>query len=114
VSNKIDTHNQLRQHELALEELWLAQDSLFQLNKTFVGMTVTNAFQLAYYSCYSTGCGVRQMSVKDIAMRTCYDILRRRAICREHCAYINNFIAAATQHIEFTHEQRDGSDNPTR
>ena len=50
VSNKIDTHNQLRQHELALEELWVTQNPWFRLNTTFVGMTVTDAFLLARYS----------------------------------------------------------------
>jgi hypothetical protein len=131
VSNKIDTHNQLRQHELALEELWSTQDCWFRLDTTFIGMTVTDAFQLARYSC-STGSGVRRMSVKDFAMRTCHDMFTRKT-SRE--PFAENIVHATTTTLQQQHntlnspmtyfdaqaahpikktQQRDGSGNPTR
>lgn len=73
VANKIDTHNQIRQNELALEQLWLTHDPWFRINTTVIGMTVTDAFQLARYGASDTW-GFKNMSVKDYALNTSYDL----------------------------------------
>jgi hypothetical protein len=133
VSNKIDTHNQLRQHELALEELWLTQDCWFRLDTTFVGMTVTDAFQLARYAA-STGCEVKRMGIKDFAFRTCYDMFTRKTseepisqiISNSNQHQSNTFSLHETSNTPISKDeamlshqikktkQRDGSNNPTR
>lgn len=137
MSNKIDVHNQLRQHELALEEHWLTHDPWFRLDTTFIGMTVIDAFQLARYSC-STGCGVKQMSVQDFAMRVSHDMFERKTSqepTAENIVHASIVHASTTtslqQHQETSNpamtyfeaqaahqikrtSQRDGSGNPTR
>jgi hypothetical protein len=46
-SNTIDSHNQLRQGQLALEKCWVTQDCWFRLQTTFVGINVTGTFRIA-------------------------------------------------------------------
>jgi hypothetical protein len=48
-SNKVDCHNQARQHDLALEEKWVTTDCWFRLATTIVGMNLTDAWKLADY-----------------------------------------------------------------
>ena len=43
-SNLIDVHNQYRQHELMLEQLWGTTNSWFRLNTTVIGMNSTDCF----------------------------------------------------------------------
>jgi hypothetical protein len=76
-SNKIDRHNQLRQNELALEQLWLTKDPWFRIDTTLVGMTVTDAYLLAKYSC-STASGIKKMSIRDFATRVAYDLFEHK------------------------------------
>ena len=45
-SNVVDIHNQMRQHNLALEESWVTANGYFRLFTTFVGFTVTDLFLL--------------------------------------------------------------------
>ena len=45
-SNSIDSNNQLRQFELALEKKWVTQDPYFRLTTTKIGMDVTDAWML--------------------------------------------------------------------
>jgi hypothetical protein len=73
VSNKIDTHNQLRQNELGLEQLWMTQDPWFGIVTTIVGMTVTDSYQLARYSA-SDDAGIKGMGIREYALRTSYDL----------------------------------------
>lgn len=131
VSNKIDTHNQLRQHELALEEHWLTQDPWFRLNTTFIGMTVTDAFQLARYSSSDTS-GIRKMGIKEFALRTCYDMFNRKTSDEPRSEiFSSNSSSSMQQHHETSNapiskdkamlahqikktKRRDGSNNPTR
>ena len=77
VSNKIDTHNQLRQNELALEQLWRTFDPWFRLDTTLIGMTVTDAFQLARYAA-SDEAGIKNMNIREFALRTAYDLFHRK------------------------------------
>jgi hypothetical protein len=46
-SNTIDSHNQLRQGQLALEKCWVTQDCWFRLQTTLVGINVTDTFRIA-------------------------------------------------------------------
>jgi len=48
-SNTVDTHNHVRQSELMLEKKWLTKDPYFRLTTTLIGMSVTDAWRLAYY-----------------------------------------------------------------
>ena len=43
-SNCVDVNNQMRQHNLALEECWVTTDGWFRLFTTFVGFTVTDTW----------------------------------------------------------------------
>jgi hypothetical protein len=46
-SNVIDTHNQCRQHNLALEKKWLTKDAYFRLATTLIGINVVDCYRLA-------------------------------------------------------------------
>jgi hypothetical protein len=46
-SNTIDSHNQLRQGQLALEKCWVTQDCWFRLHTTIVGINATDTFRMA-------------------------------------------------------------------
>lgn len=49
VSPRVDNHNQSRQHDLALEELWETKDCWFRLHCTLQGICVTDAWKLTRY-----------------------------------------------------------------
>ena len=104
VSNKIDTHNQLRQNELALEQHWLTQDAWFRLDTTFVGMTVTDAFLLARFSA-SSDAGFKRMSIKDYALHTAYDLFHRNTSAEP----VSEIIISDTLP---RHQQRETSNSP--
>ena len=44
-SNVIDTHNQSRQFELALEKRWVTQNCFFRVDTTLIGMVVTDCWR---------------------------------------------------------------------
>jgi hypothetical protein len=46
-ANKTDSHIQLRQSCLALENAWVTHDCWFRWHTTFVGMNATDIFRLA-------------------------------------------------------------------
>jgi hypothetical protein len=48
-SNCIDSHNRVRQFELALEKRWFTRDPFFRLHTTLTGMTVTDVWRLSQY-----------------------------------------------------------------
>jgi hypothetical protein len=48
-SNFVDSHNHVRQYELALKKKWLTQDPFFRLHTTLTGMTVTDLCKLASF-----------------------------------------------------------------
>ena len=96
-SNMIDRHNQLRQSELALEQLWLTKDPWFRINTTVFGMTVTDAYLLAKYSS-STKSGIKSMSIQDFATRVAYDLFEYKSSdqpCSEILDGNNTSLAAA-------------------
>jgi hypothetical protein len=77
LSNLVDVHNQLRQSELALEEMWLTKDPWFRIATTLYGMTITDAFLLAKYHATSNS-EVQKMSIREFALRVSYDMWHRK------------------------------------
>ncbi len=51
--NKVDKHNQLRQHELGLEKKWLIDDGWFRLFCTLIGITVIDTMLTLRAECHS-------------------------------------------------------------
>ena len=93
VSNKIDTHNQLRQNELGLEQLWVTTDPWFRLVTTIVGMTVTDSYQLARYSA-SDDAGIKGMSIREYSLRTSYDLFHRKTTAEPFSEILLNNISS--------------------
>ena len=73
-SPKVDKHNQSRQHDLALEELWLTQDCWFRLHTTMHRIVTTNCWKLVKYH-VSSNHGMQNINVNDFA-----DVLAKRLI----------------------------------
>jgi hypothetical protein len=48
-SNCIDSHNHVRQFELALEKRWFTRDPFFRLHTTLTGMAFTDVWRLSQY-----------------------------------------------------------------
>jgi hypothetical protein len=48
-SNCIDSHNNVRQCELALKKRWFPCDPFFRIHTTLTGMTVTDVWRLSQY-----------------------------------------------------------------
>ena len=55
MSNKVDTHNHVRQSELKLEKYWKTRDCWFRIVSTLLGMIVVDAWKA-----YSHGVGARR------------------------------------------------------
>lgn len=75
-SNVIDVGNQLRQHDLALEKYWHTKDPWFRIDTTVIGITVIDSYLAAKYQAPSRS-AVHNMSVKDFALHTVYDLWNR-------------------------------------
>lgn len=73
--NVIDSHNQLRQAELALEERWVTQDGFFRIFTTLVAMTVTDMYR-AYV--YYTQADTKTCSILWFVDRLVTDLLTER------------------------------------
>ena len=77
-SNVIDSHNQARQYELALEKRWITKDCYFRVNTTLLGMTVTDCWRA-----YKQGMPAKKnkktegdtITIKDFADRMAYDCI---------------------------------------
>jgi hypothetical protein len=68
-SNVIDSHNQSRQFELALEKRWITNCGWFRVVTTLLGMTVTDCWR-AYKHALS-----REVTIKDFADCMAYDCI---------------------------------------
>ena len=73
-SPKVDNHNQARQHDLALEELWLTQDCWFRLHTTMHGIVATDCWKLVRYH-LSINHFMKNITMNDFA-----DVLAKRLI----------------------------------
>ena len=71
-SNVIDSHNQLRQNELALEQFILTNNCWFRLFTTLVGMTITDAYRAHKHHMKKT---TRNFPIVSFADRLGYDLL---------------------------------------
>lgn len=65
-SPKVDNHNQSRQHDLALEELWLTQDCWFRLHTTLQGILATDVWKLIKHH-VSQGHKYKEISINDFS-----------------------------------------------
>ena len=65
-SPKVGNHNQSRQHDLALEELWLTQDCWFRLHITLHGILATDVWKLVKYH-VAQGHKLKNMSINDFS-----------------------------------------------
>jgi hypothetical protein len=73
-SNVIDSHNQARQYELALEKRWVVKDAYFRLDTTIIGMTVTDCWR-AYKHGMPHDSKKKDITMKDFAARMAYDCI---------------------------------------
>ncbi len=86
-SPKVDNHNQARQHDLALEEIWLTQDCWFRLHTTMHGILATDCWKLVRYH-LTNNHDMKAISVNDFC-----DILAKRLIDNN----LNNGVTATTR-----------------
>jgi hypothetical protein len=73
-SNVIDSHNQSRQFELALEKRWVTQDCFFRVDTTVIGMVVTDSWR-AYKHALPTPAKKKELTIKEFAGRLAYDCI---------------------------------------
>jgi hypothetical protein len=83
----VDNHSRARQHDLALEEIWLTQDCWFRLHSTLHGILATDCWKLVRYHLSSIH-NMKTISVNDFC-----DILAKRLIDNN----LNNGVTAATR-----------------
>ena len=76
-SNKIDVHNQSRQHDLRLEKHWTTCDGNFRVVTTLFGMTVTDAW-LAYKHHLDPKHRHKNIKVAIFAAIVCKDCLENK------------------------------------
>jgi hypothetical protein len=74
VSGKIDVHNQIRQGELALEDLWITGDGWLRTVCTILGMATTNAFLACCYS-FARECVYSQLTTKEFVGILCRQLV---------------------------------------
>ena len=73
-SDVIDNHNHMRQHRLALEQLWATKNPWFRIDTTFIGYTVIDPFRgLQYHSTITKG-----MTTQDFAEELAYDCVHNQ------------------------------------
>jgi hypothetical protein len=72
-SNVIDSHNQARQYELALEKRWIVKDDYFRIDTTVIGMTVTDCWR-AYKHMMPPKRG-EHITIKEFADGMAYDCI---------------------------------------
>eukprot|EP00951_Prasinocladus_malaysianus_P014339 scaffold108899_cov15-Prasinocladus_malaysianus.AAC.1 len=75
LSPRVDNHNQARQHELALEELWDTKSCWFRLHTTLHGMHVTDAWKLCRYH-LSANHPLKDISIQGFADRLAWAMLQ--------------------------------------
>ena len=75
--NKVDKHNQMRQHELNIEGKWGTDDAFFRLFCTLFGMTVVDtmlAVKAESHPCHA----VRHQTTKGFAELLCEEMLANK------------------------------------
>jgi hypothetical protein len=85
--NVIDSHNQVRQYELALEKQWIVHDGWFRIITTIIGMTVTDCWR-AYKHALPLK-KHKEITVKEFADRMAYDCIKN---CHSNSAAFNGHI----------------------
>jgi hypothetical protein len=87
-SNVIDSHNQARQFELALEKQWITQYCWFRVATTLLGMTVTDCWRAYKHAMPKKR--DKEMAIKEFTDRMAYDCIHN---CHTDIASINGYIA---------------------
>jgi hypothetical protein len=78
-TNKVDSHNHLRQYCLALEKAWVMQDCWFRLHTTVTGIHTTYAFHL----CQHHGLIEGSYTICEFARELSY-LLLKKAKCLQN------------------------------
>jgi hypothetical protein len=89
-SNVIDSHNQVRQYELALEKRWIVENCWFRVDTTLIGMTVTDCWR-AYKQAMPDK--KKAITIKDFADRMAYDCIHN---CYSDTVTLNGYLPAST------------------
>jgi hypothetical protein len=89
-SNVIDSHNHVRQYELALEKRWIIFDCYFRINTTLIGMTVADAWRA--YKHVMPHKRDKEMTINEFADRVAYDCIHNPYL---NVAFFNGYIPAA-------------------
>ena len=95
-SNVIDSHNQSRQFELALEKRWITHDCWFRFDTTLLGMTVTDCWRAFKHAMFLKK--HKEITIKDFSNRLSYDCI--------HNAH-SSFIASSNGYLRV-----EGTDVP--
>ena len=74
LSPRVDNHNQARQHELGLEDLWDTRCCWFRLHTTLFGITVTDCWKLAKYHVIDSHY-LKEVSIQGFADRLAHSML---------------------------------------
>jgi hypothetical protein len=72
-SNVIDSHNQSRQYELALEKRWITQDPWFRLDTNLIALAVTDCWRAYKHAMPALKKNSNGISIKEFADRLAYD-----------------------------------------
>jgi hypothetical protein len=87
-SNVIDTHNQARQYELALEKRWVTHNCYFRIDTTLIGMTITDCWRAYKQALSSTK--KKDITIKDFADAVAYDCIHN---CLSDSVDFNGYLA---------------------
>jgi hypothetical protein len=90
-SNVIDSHNQARQYELALEKRWIVENGYFRVDTTLLGMTVTDCWR-AYKHAMPDKKKHKELPIKEFADRMAYDCIYN---AYSDTASLNGYLATA-------------------
>jgi hypothetical protein len=94
-SNVIDSHNQSRQFELALEKRWITHDCWFRLDTTLIAMTVTDCWRAFKHAMPLKK--DKEITIKDFSDRMAYDCIYN---CYSDSIGFNSYLATAEDDIE--------------
>lgn len=76
-SNAVDSHNHVRQFELALEQHWITNDGFFRMAATMLGMTITDSWLAVRYGVGGNS-PFKNMPIREFADRLARELLKRR------------------------------------
>jgi hypothetical protein len=75
ISNAVDTHNQARQSDLALEQHWVTTNCWFRIITTFIGLTVTDAWKAYRHGVRGPNTTERKVTILEFTDRLVWEML---------------------------------------